>query len=117
MLRAGGAERITRTARRRQTNEDEILAQPKLRSLKRRVGVALRLSTVVHPMRKIPDVAFLQLCNYTHCRWFGFCFKFHLRDEGREIGGGRKKHCDLKAFSVGKQLRPNSSVLRKLFIK
>lgn len=84
ILRTEGVERRTHAAYLRQTNNCEILAQSKLNSSKRHVEVALRLSTVVHLMRKIPDVAFIQLCNYTHCRCLGFCFKFHLRDEGRE---------------------------------
>lgn len=82
--RTGGAERRTLPACHRQTNDTEILAQPSPHSLKRRVEVALRLSTVVHLMRKIPAVASFQLCNYTHGRWSGFCFTSHLRDERRE---------------------------------
>lgn len=84
ILRTGVAGRRALPACHRQTNDTEIVAQPSPHSLKRRAEVALRLSTVVHLMRKIPAVASFQLCNYTHGRWFGFCFTFHLRDERRE---------------------------------
>jgi len=36
---------------------------------------------------------------------------------GGNLGGRREEHCDLKALSSGKQLRPNSSMLRKFFVK